>query len=324
MHTISLHPWTHNHEFVAADQSKERRTIIVVSITALMMIAEILAGYVYGSMALLADGWHMATHAVALGIAVFAYRYARHHATDPRFTFGTGKVGVLGGFASAITLAIVALLMVGESAVRFYTHAAIRFDEAIVVAIIGLAVNVVCAVVLGTGHTHTHAHHEHNHEHEHDEHPHAHRHTGHAHDHNFRAAYLHVLADAVTSVLAIMALTAGKVWGLVWLDPLMGLVGGGLIARWSFGLIRETGRILLDAVGEESLLQSIRTAIEARGTDRVADLHVWKVGPQTCAAIVAVVTDHPQAPERYKDLLGHIEGLAHVTIEVQRCSTPAA
>jgi len=317
MHTINLHPWTHRHEFVSVDQSKERRTIIVVSITALMMIAEILAGYVYGSMALLADGWHMATHAVALGIAVFAYRYARHHATDPRFTFGTGKVGVLGGFASAITLAIVALLMVGESAVRFYTHAAIRFDEAIVVAVIGLAVNVVCAVVLGTGHAHA------EHEHEHDEHTHAHRHA-HAHDHNFRAAYLHVLADAVTSVLAIMALTAGKVWGLVWLDPLMGLVGGALIARWSYGLIRETGQILLDAVGETSLLHAIRTAIEARGTDRVADLHVWKVGPQTCAAIVSVVTDHPQAPERYKDLLGHIEGLAHVTVEVQRCSTPAA
>ncbi len=321
MHTVNLRPWIHNHEFAIVDQRKERRTVIVVSITAVMMLAEVLAGYAFGSMALLADGWHMATHAVALGIAVFAYRYARHHATDPRFTFGTGKVGVLGGFASAITLALVALLMVGESAVRFYTHAAIRFDEAIVVAVAGLVVNVVCAVVLSA--TGNHADHAHT-DHDHDAYALPHRHASHAHDHNFRAAYLHVLADAVTSVLAILALTAGKLWGLVWLDPLMGLVGGGLIARWSYGLIRETGRILLDAVGEDSLLRSIRTAIEARGTDRVADLHVWKVGPQTCAAIVSVVTDQPQAPERYKDLLGHIEGLAHVTVEVQRCSTPAA
>jgi cation diffusion facilitator family transporter len=315
MHTENLQPWMHSHTFALVDQRKERRTLIVVVVTAVMMVAEVLAGYVFGSMALLADGWHMATHVLALGIAVFAYRYARGHATDPRFTFGTGKVGVLGGFASAIVLAMVALLMVGESVVRFYTQAAIRLDEAIIVAIIGLVVNVVCAVVLGMEGPRQH---DHDHDHDH-AHGHNHPHAAHGHDHNFRAAYLHVLADAVTSVLAIIALVAAKIWGWLWLDPLMGIVGGVLIARWAYGLLRETGRILLDAVADAALLKAIRAAIEARSTDRVADVHVWRVGPQTCAAIVSLVTDNPQAPERYKDMLSHIEGLAHVTIEVQPC-----
>jgi cation diffusion facilitator family transporter len=199
--------------------------------------------------------------------------------------------------------------------VRFYTQAAIRLDEAIIVAIIGLVVNVVCAVVLGMEGPRQH---DHDHDHDH-AHGHNHPHAAHGHDHNFRAAYLHVLADAVTSVLAIIALVAAKIWGWLWLDPLMGIVGGVLIARWAYGLLRETGRILLDAVADAALLKAIRAAIEARSTDRVADVHVWRVGPQTCAAIVSLVTDNPQAPERYKDMLSHIEGLAHVTIEVQPC-----
>jgi cation diffusion facilitator family transporter len=183
------------------------------------------------------------------------------------------------------------------------------------VAIIGLVVNVVCAVVLGMEGPRQH---DHDHDHDH-AHGHNHPHAAHGHDHNFRAAYLHVLADAVTSVLAIIALVAAKIWGWLWLDPLMGIVGGVLIARWAYGLLRETGRILLDAVADAALLKAIRAAIEARSTDRVADVHVWRVGPQTCAAIVSLVTDNPQAPERYKDMLSHIEGLAHVTIEVQPC-----
>jgi cation diffusion facilitator family transporter len=291
----------HGHEFAAVDAASERRTAVVVGITAAMMVVEVAAGFLYGSMALLADGWHMGTHVAALGIAVLAYRYARRHAKDPRFTFGTGKVGVLGGFASAIALAVVALLMVAESIQRLFAGAAIRFDEAILVAAIGLAVNVVSAIILGgrsgdraSGHAH-------------------------AHDHNLRAAYLHVVADALTSVFAIVALTFGKLTGQVWLDPVMGIVGGVVIARWSYGLLRDTGRILLDAGAQEDLPRSIRSAVESLEDNRIADLHVWQVGPARFAAIVCVVTSHPQPPDHYRELLAGIEGLAHVSVEVQCC-----
>lgn len=311
-HNKDIAPWTHSHEFAAVDPGNERRTMIVVILTAVMMVVEVVAGTIYGSMALLADGWHMATHVAALGIAVFAYGYARRHKSDPRFTFGTGKVGVLGGFASATALAVVALMMIGESTVRFFTKLDIRFDEAIVVAVIGLVVNVVSAVILGVGHRHSdHDHHEHGHGHEHS-------HHRHGRDHNLRAAYMHVIADAFTSVLAIVALTAGKLWGQVWMDPMMGLIGGGLIARWSYGLIRDTGRILLDAVAETKLLDSIKSTITEDGADKVADLHVWRVGPETYGAILSVVTESTRTPNDYKAMLKHIHGLAHVTVEVQR------
>ena len=305
MHTENLKPWMHGHEFAAVDAASERRTAAVVGITTAMMVVEVAAGFLYGSMALLADGWHMGTHVAALGIAVLAYRYARRHARDPRFTFGTGKVGVLGGFASAIALAVVALLMVAESIQRLFAGAAIRFDEAILVAAIGLAVNVVSAIILrgrsgdragGRGHAHAHAH-----------------------DHNLRAAYLHVVADALTSVFAIVALTFGKLTGQVWLDPVMGIVGGVVIARWSYGLLRDTGHILLDAGAQEDLPRSIRSAVESLEDNRIADLHVWQVGPARFAAIVCVVTSHPRPPDHYRGLLAGIEGLAHVSVEVQCC-----
>jgi len=313
MHTENLDPWKHTHEFAAVDEGNERRTVVVVALTATMMVVEVAAGSLYGSMALLADGWHMGTHVAALGISVFAYRYARRHATDPCFTFGTGKVSVLGGFASAVALAVVALLMVAESLQRFFTRPVIRFDEAIFVAVVGLAVNLISAIILGRGHARA------NHAHGHLE---PHGHPQHAQDHNLRAAYLHVIADALTSVLAIIALTLGKFLGQVWLDPLMGIVGGAMIASWSYGLLRDTGRILLDAPVERDLFHSIRSTIETGGDDKLSDLHIWKVGPNTYAVIISVVTRHPLPPDHYRNLLAHIEGLSHISVEVQRCSLP--
>lgn len=304
MHTRDLGPWRHQHDFAAVDSHNERRISIVTVLTAVTMVVEIVAGLICGSMALLADGWHMGTHVAALGISVLAYRYARRHARDPRFTFGTGKVGVLGGFASAIALAVVALLMAGESVQRFFTRPVIHFDQAIMVAVGGLLVNLISAALLqgrsaekhGEGSSH-----------------------GPVHDHNFRGAYLHVLADALTSVLAISALTLGKVFGYVWLDPLMGLVGSALIAAWSYGLLRDTGHILVDAVPDQGMVQSMRSAIEAGSTDRVSDLHVWKVGPSDYAAIVSIVSDDPKPVEHYRDVLAHIEGVSHLTVEVRQC-----
>lgn len=256
-------------------------------------------------MALLADGWHMATHVAALGISLFAYRYARMHAEDQRYTFGTGKVGVLGGFASAVVLAVVAALMGLESAHRFLSPQAIRFDQSILVAVIGLVVNLLSAWWLGgredSGPGHDAA-------------------TPHDHDHNLKAAYLHVLADALTSLLAILALLSGKFFGWVWMDPLMGLVGGILIGAWSYGLLRDTGHILLDSAHEPEILDAVRSAIEAESDDRVSDLHVWKVSAGRYAAIVSVVTREPMPPEHYKDRLAGLDGLVHVTVEVHRCA----
>jgi cation diffusion facilitator family transporter len=314
MHTGNLDPWIHSHEFAVVDAGNERRTAFVVVLTAVTMVVEVAAGFLTGSMALLADGWHMGTHVAALSISVFAYRYARRHAADRRFTFGTGKVGALGGFGSAVALAVVALLMAAESVERFVVGSAIRFDEAIVVAVLGLAVNVASAFVLsgGRGHAHQHAGHAHR-SHEHG------GRAGHAHDHNFRAAYLHVIADALTSVLAIIALVAGKFTGHVWPDPLMGLIGGAMIARWSYGLLRQSGGILLDAAAGTGLLEAVRAAIESEGDDRLSDLHVWSVGPNAYAVILSVVTHHPQPPDHYRERLAGIEGLSHVSVEVQCC-----
>jgi cation diffusion facilitator family transporter len=290
----------------------ERRTRWVVAITVAMMVAEIVAGTAYHSMALLADGWHMGTHAAALGVAVFAYVYARRHAADPRYSFGTGKVGALGGFASAAGLAVVALLVGGESVSRLSSPVPIQFDEAIAVAFVGLAVNLVCAWLLGGGHDHGHGH-DRDHGSDHDHAPEA----PHHHDHNLRAAYLHVLADALTSVFAIVALTAGKLLGWTWMDPVMGLVGAVVIARWSLGLLRDTSAVLLDAELAPDRRDAIRAAVEAPG-DRVTDLHVWRVGPRHHAAIVALVSAGDGSPAAVRDRLRAFPELAHVTVEIQR------
>jgi cation diffusion facilitator family transporter len=281
----------------------ERRTRWLVAITVAMMAAEIVAGTVFRSMALLADGWHMGTHAAALGVAVFAYVYARRHAADPRYSFGTGKVGALGGFASAVGLAVVALLVLGESVSRLASPVAIRFDEAIAVALVGLAVNLGCAWLLRGGHAHADAH-DHG------------RGPGH-HDHNLRAAYLHVLADALTSVFAIVALGAGRLLGWSWMDPVMGVVGAAVIARWSAGLLRDTSAVLLDAEVAPARRDAIRAALEASG-DRVADLHVWRVGRHHHAAIVSVVTAGPTSVAAVKERLREFPDLAHVTVELHR------
>ena len=316
MHSHSIDPWRHEHVFLGDEHVRnERRTRWVIGLTAAMMAAEIAAGAIFGSMALTADGWHMATHAAALSISALAYSYARRHARDPRFAFGTGKLGDLAGFASAIVLALVALLIAWESLVRLSAPVSIRFDEAIAVAAIGLAVNLASAWLLHGGGGHGAAHHDHaHHDHDHDHRDHHHHHR----DHNLRSAYLHVLADALTSVLAIVGLLAGRVFGWDWMDPLMGLVGAAVIARWSWGLLRESGLVLLDAVPDRHLAEEMRERLEIDG-DRVSDLHLWRIGPGHNAAVVALVSDRPAAPDHYKARLAGLPHLSHVTVEVQSC-----
>ncbi|TBA89323.1 CDF family Co(II)/Ni(II) efflux transporter DmeF [Rhizobium ruizarguesonis] len=315
----------HDHVFLGADHTRnERRIWLVIALTAVMMVAEIAAGTVYGSMALVADGWHMSTHASALLISALAYLFARRQARNPRFTFGTGKLGDLAGFASAIILALIALLMAWESMLRLSNPVPIGFAQAIAVAVIGLAVNLVSAWLLaGGGHDHGHGHHAHGH---HAHHSHAHHgHGDHAHhaktdDNNIRSAYLHVIADALTSVLAIAALTLGSLYGWLWLDPLMGIVGGLVIANWSWSLMKSSGGVLLDVISEgETLPAEIRGAIETED-DRITDLHVWQVGPGHHAAIVAVLTSQPRDPAFYKGRLSALEELSHVTVEVTRAA----
>ena len=319
---------THEHVFLGADHGRnERRVWFVIALTTVMMVGEIIAGTVFGSMALVADGWHMSTHAIALAISALAYLYARRQLRNPRFTFGTGKFGDLAGFASAIVLALVALLMAYESLQRLLHPVAIDFREAIFVAALGLAVNLVSALLLRDDHhLHHHGHH-HGHDHDHGHHGdhsggHDHPHPGHAHggpaarDNNMRSAYVHVLADAVTSVLAIAALTLGSLFGWVQLDPLMGIVGSLVIAQWAYGLLKTSGAVLLDALPSGARLpEEIRHAIETGG-DRITDLHVWQVGPGHHAAIVAVTTPQPHVPAFYKDKLAAIPALSHVTVEV--------
>ena len=299
----------HDHVFLGDGHVRnERRTWAVIAITASMMVVEIVAGTVYGSMALVADGWHMSTHAAAMLIAALAYLYARRNARNPRFTFGTGKLGDLAGFASAVILAFVALLIGWESLLRLYDPVAIDFSQAITVAVIGLAVNLVCAWLLRGDHHHGHGHH-----HDHD-------HSHHGQDNNLRAAYLHVLADALTSILAIAALVAGRSYGWNWMDPAMGVVGAVVIARWSWGLIRNAGGVLLDYVPEdEDLPQQIRQALET-GDATIADLHVWQLGPGHHGAIIAIQAQTPQQPSDYRRKLAHLHDLSHVTIEVERAA----
>lgn len=304
----------HDHFFLGSNhQRNERKVWLVIALTASMMLVEIVAGTLYGSMALVADGWHMSTHAGAMLIAVLAYRFARRHAGNPRFTFGTGKLGDLAGFASAIVLALVALLIGWESLVRLTQPIHIDFNQAIAVAVVGLGVNLVCAWLLKDDHAHHH-HHGHEHHHSNDEH-HA---PGKGRDNNLRAAYLHVLADALTSVLAILALLLGRSYGWTWADPAMGVVGALVIARWSWGLIRDSGSVLLDAAAEgQDVRQEIREAMAPTGS-QVTDLHVWQVGPGHFAAIVSLMAREPREPAHYKALLAHIHELSHVTVEVQR------
>jgi cation diffusion facilitator family transporter len=320
MQQENIGPWKHRHDYAGETREGERRTRWVIGITLVMMVAEIVAGTVYGSMALLADGWHMGTHAAALGVAVFAYVFARKHAGNPRYTFGTGKVGALGGFASAIGLAVVALLVLGESMRRLASPITIRFDEAIGVAVLGLAVNLLCAFLLRDDHDHHHegAHDADHHDHVDDARDHG--HTKHR-DHNLRAAYLHVLADALTSVLALAALVAGRSLGWTWMDPVMGIVGALVIARWSWGLLRDTSAVLLDGEVDPLRTRKIAAAIEAHDDNRVSDLHIWRIGPRQLAAIISVVTHAPRDPGHYRAILAAFPDLAHVTVEVIPCSS---
>jgi cation diffusion facilitator family transporter len=295
----------------------EFRTIVVIAVTATMMVVEIAAGIVFGSMALLADGLHMASHAAALSISAFAYIYARRHAHDERYSFGTGKVNSLGGFTGAVLLAVFALMMAWESVVRIVYPVDISFNQAIVVAFVGLIVNGASVFILGHKHEHVHEDGDHSH-HEHEE-MHAASHDHHHHDHNLRAAYLHVLADALTSVLAIFALLAGKYFGLIWMDPVMGIVGAILVSRWSAGLLHTTGAVLLDRQGPAHIRDEIRESIESHDDNRVADLHFWSIGPNIYAVEVTIVTHEPQPPHHYKDMLPEAIGVAHVNVEVHRC-----
>ena len=311
-------PADHHHVFLGAEhQRNERRVWLVIALTASMMVAEILAGKLYGSMALVADGWHMSTHAGAMLITALAYGYARRHAANPRFSFGTGKMGDLAGFASAVVLAIVALLIAWESFLRLTNPVPIRFEQAIAVAVIGLVVNLVSARLLHGGHGHHHHGHDHGHDHHHADHDHDHDHGRHGHDNNLRAAYLHVLADALTSVLAIAALLVGRSYGWLWADPAMGVVGALVIARWSWGLIRDAGSVLLDAPAEgPQVRQEIEDILAATG-DTLKDLHVWQIGPGHFAAIISVASATPQPAQHYKALLLPVHELSHVTVEVQ-------
>jgi cation diffusion facilitator family transporter len=301
----------HEHVFLGEDHMrKERRTWFVIALTATMMVVEIAAGNIYGSMALVADGWHMSTHAAAMLIAALAYLYARKNARNRQFTFGTGKLGDLAGFASAIVLALIALLIGWESLQRLYAPVPIDFPQAIAVAVVGLAVNIVSARLLRSEHDHSHGH-DHHHDHQ-------------GGDNNLRAAYVHVLADALTSVLAIIALVAGSIYGWLWLDPVMGVVGALVIARWSWGLIRDAGGVLLDYLPQqEDLPDEIRSALEGDGKT-ITDLHVWQLGPGHHGAIVSIAAVIPLPPSYYRRKLAHIHDLSHVTIEVEPVVGPAA
>jgi len=318
MHSHSIDRWTHDHVFLGQKHARnERRTWFVVGLTGVMMVGEIVAGSLFGSMALLADGWHMATHAAALGIAAFAYLFARQHARNSRFTFGTGKFGDLAAFSSAIILAMIAVQIAYESVLRLMQPVPIAYGEAIAVAVLGLVVNLASAWLLRDDHDH---HHGHSHgAHDHDDHDHSHRHPH--HDNNLRAAYVHVLADAATSVLAIAALVVAMYSQWVWADPAVGIIGSLVIASWAFGLIRDAGSVLLDVSADSNLEGIIRSRIETRG-DRVTDLHLWQVGPGHRAAVISVVSDHPLPPATYKRRLGGLRGLSHVTVEVEHCSHP--
>ena len=306
MHRADHSRFRHRHDFVSDFTKGERRTRIVIAITGVMMVVEITTGVLSHSMALLADGWHMSTHVTAFLITAIAYYFMRRNSASERYSFGTGKIGVLGGFASAVVLSVVALLMAGESVHRLFVPLAIHFNEAIGIACLALTVNLVCAFLLKDDHHHSGR----------DHHGQAHHH----HDLNLRAAYLHVLADAFTTFLAIVALTSGKFFGWGWLDPIVGLVGSGVVFSWAYQLLRDTSGILVDRTPLSSdLPDEIRRAVESDGDSIVTDLHVWQVSTGKFAAIVSIVAHEPKSSNAYRELLQEHEELVHVTIETQRC-----
>ncbi len=301
MHTQSIQKWQHSHDFSRHNHHGERRAYYVLILTVITMLIEIVAGTLYGSMALLADGWHMGTHVVAFLITIFAYQYARKHANNGSFTFGTGKASVLGGFSSAIALGLVAVIMLGESVHRLMSPQEIQFNEAILVAVIGLSVNIISVFLLKDDH------HHHGHDHHH-------------HDHNLKAAYFHVLADALTSLLAIVALVAGKYWGWSWVDAVMGIVGSVIITRWAMALLKQTSPILLDASIEPDYQSEIITVLEAQDDNKVSDLHIWKISADHYAAMISIVTHAPKPVAHYKQLLDKFVKVHHLTIEVNHCT----
>jgi cation diffusion facilitator family transporter len=311
MQTISsADGWSHSHVFDEGNPLAERNTLWAVLLTAAMMVAEIAGGWVFNSMALLADGWHMSSHALALGLSVLAYAAARRFANDTRFAFGTWKIEILGGYTSALLLVAIAVLMLYQSIERLIAPTPIQYDQAIAIAIVGLLVNLACAWLLRDGHAHSHGHaHE----------SHAHQHAHHHDDLNLRSAYLHVVADAATSLLAILALFGGKFWGASWLDPVMGIIGAGLVSVWAYGLLRDSGRVLLDAEMNAPVVAEIHEAIEAGPVKAtICDLHVWRVGKGKYACILSVQTSDEATPDTFKRLLSIHEELVHVSVEVNR------
>ena len=311
MHSQSMDEYRHSHIFLGdTHERNERKTWAVIAICTAMMLAEIVGGWWFGSVALIADGLHMSTHAGALLIAALAYTCSRLYANDARLTFGTGKFGDLAAFTSAIALAMIALLIGYESADRLLHPVPIAFNQAIPIAVVGLGVNLLSAYLLRDNHDHHHGHvHEHDHPHAH----HVHR------DHNLRAACVHVMADAAVSVLVIFGLVAGRQFGWLWMDPIMGLVATIVILSWSWTLIRSAGLILLDVCPDPSLSRKIAARLE-QGSDRVSDLHLWRLGPGHLGAVISIVSHDPRTPEQYKKRLSGLPGLSHVTIEVVRCA----
>jgi cation diffusion facilitator family transporter len=314
VHKERIELWRHQNEFNIGKRAVERRTLIVVVITTVMMIAEVVFGWLSNSMALFADGWHMGTHAFALGISLLAYVLARRYARDPRFAFGAWRIEILGAYTSAIVLGMIALLMALTSVERLVNPRAIAYDQALIVAILGLVVNATCAVILDA------RSHSDEHDHHHGEHVHAHNHKEHV-DFNLKSAYLHVVADAVTSVLAIAALLGAKYLGWNWLDPAMGIVGAALILRWAISLSKDTSGILLEVAHQTDTVlgERIKSEIESDGDTRVSDLHLWKVAQDKYACIVSLVTGTPRSIEEYRGRLNTYSELAHVTIEVNSC-----
>lgn len=304
MSTTILNQWQHTHVFDEGNPLTEQRTKWAVLLTVVMMVAEIIGGYVFNSMALLADGWHMSSHALALGLSLLAYVAARAFAKDSRFTFGTWKIEVLASYTSAILLLLVAGLMLFQSVERLIFPSTIHYNEAIIIAIVGLLVNLICAWLLKDGHTHHHGGHEHHHHH---------------HDLNLRSAYIHVVTDAATSVLAIIALIMGKLWGAAWLDPVMGIVGGILVAVWAYGLIRDSSRVLLDAEMHAPVVAEIREIIQTNPIKAdISDLHVWRVGKGKYACILGLATEAECSPDYFRDQLSVHEELVHITVEVNK------
>ncbi|UVM70302.1 CDF family Co(II)/Ni(II) efflux transporter DmeF [Pseudomonas alvandae] len=294
--------YTHHHMFLgSAHDENAKRTLWVVALTVVMMIGEIIAGYITGSMALLADGFHMATHAGALGITAAAYGYAKRHASSQRYSFGTGKVGDLGGFASALILGMVSLGIGVESVMRLLQPTDVQFGSATLIAIVGLIVNIISALLLGHGHSHGHDQSDHDHHH-------------HGHDNNLKSAYFHVIADALTSVLAIVALLAGRYLGWVWLDPVIGIVGALVIARWAWSLMGVTAAVLLDQT-DAHIAEEIRELVEKNGDATITDLHVWQIGPQAHAAIVSVMGDNTVDADSIRERLKPVHEVSHLTVE---------